>query len=191
MIGDAATDGPGWTLRLARPDDAAALGELHVAAWRETYPGLLPDEMLAGLSVEARTATWARMLALRDASSTVVRLAEVQGRPVGFAATSPQRDPMLGARGYDGEIAAIYLLRAGQRRGIGAALMRAAAADLLERGRKGASLWVLRENATARRFYERHGGSLIGEKSEAHGRAGLVEVAYGWPDLTALARGTV
>jgi hypothetical protein len=27
---------------------------MHVASWRETYTGLLPDKMLSSLSVEAR-----------------------------------------------------------------------------------------------------------------------------------------
>ncbi|MGH7083197.1 MAG: GNAT family N-acetyltransferase, partial [Acetobacteraceae bacterium] len=38
-------------IRRARPADAAAIAAVHVAAWRSTYPGILPDRYLAHLSV--------------------------------------------------------------------------------------------------------------------------------------------
>jgi hypothetical protein len=50
------TDRPVAQIRIATPDDAQALAEMHVASWRETYSGLLPDKMLSSLSVEARAA---------------------------------------------------------------------------------------------------------------------------------------
>jgi hypothetical protein len=34
-------------IRIATPDDAPALGSMHVASWRETYSGVLPDKMLS------------------------------------------------------------------------------------------------------------------------------------------------
>ena len=37
-------------VRRARPSDAAAIGAIHVATWRNTYAGVLPEEYLAGLS---------------------------------------------------------------------------------------------------------------------------------------------
>jgi hypothetical protein len=40
-------------LRQATHADAAAPGRLHVTSWHETYAGLLPDAMLAALSVDA------------------------------------------------------------------------------------------------------------------------------------------
>ncbi|WP_094542339.1 hypothetical protein [Brucella grignonensis] len=43
-------------------DDADKLGAVHVASWRETYAGILPDDMLAGLSIEMRSAMWAKIL---------------------------------------------------------------------------------------------------------------------------------
>ena len=38
------------SLRKARVADAIAIGAVHVAAWRSTYPGILPDDYLARLS---------------------------------------------------------------------------------------------------------------------------------------------
>ena len=43
-------------IRRARPVDAAAIAAVHVAAWRSTYPGILPDAFLANLSVPRQAA---------------------------------------------------------------------------------------------------------------------------------------
>ena len=44
------------SLRKARAADAIAIGAVHVAAWRNTYPGILPDSYLANLSVSRQAA---------------------------------------------------------------------------------------------------------------------------------------
>jgi ribosomal protein S18 acetylase RimI-like enzyme len=94
------------------------------------------------------------------------------------------RSSVLG--GYDGEISAIYVLRASQRRGAGGRLMTTMALDLSGRGFAGAGLWVLRDNPTARRFYESLGGQVVDEREDRRAEAVFIEVAYGWTDLLRL-----
>jgi ribosomal protein S18 acetylase RimI-like enzyme len=131
---------------------------------------------------------WAQMLrdpaANRDAR---VYVADRNGAMIGFAACGAQADAALAAAGFDGEIGAIYLRKAAQRRGIGRLLMSKAAADLQGRGFTGASLWVLQGNLPARRFYEQLGGILVGEKRDERPEGVLIELAYGWKDLGLLA----
>jgi hypothetical protein len=50
-------------IRPATLADAAAIAKVHVEAWRETYRGLVPDSVLAGLSVERGVRAWTDMLA--------------------------------------------------------------------------------------------------------------------------------
>jgi hypothetical protein len=45
---------------------------------------------------------------------------------------------------------------------------------------------VLRGNESARRFYERLGGSVLAEKTDLRPEASLDEVAYGWRDVSLL-----
>ena len=45
-------------LRRATMHDARKLDAVHVASWKETYAGILPKDMLAGLSIEARSAAF-------------------------------------------------------------------------------------------------------------------------------------
>jgi ribosomal protein S18 acetylase RimI-like enzyme len=179
----------GFRLRGAIPSDAPALGALHVASWRETYAGILPDELLAGLSVDARAAMWARVIDDPEANAgTAVFVAEDRERLIGFGSCGRQRDEALARSGFSGEIGAIYIMRSHQGLGIGRSLMSRLARALLEADRRAATLWVLRENLIARNFYERLGGSVVGEKEEETPEAILVELAYGWEDLSALVR---
>ena len=44
----------GGSIRVAGVADAAAIAAVHVEAWRETYVGIVPVQVLAGLSVDRR-----------------------------------------------------------------------------------------------------------------------------------------
>lgn len=172
-------------LRLAASADARSLAELHVASWHETYTGILPDEILSGLSVDSRERAWAKILASPTIGSEVV-IAVDDGRFVAFGAACLQRDSALKGLGYDGEISAIYVLRSHQHRGIGRQIMQNLAHAIQDAGQRGAALWVLRENMLARRFYEQLGGQMVKERTDKRENAALVEVAYGWSDLSLL-----
>lgn len=175
--------------RQADVTDADAIGSLHVVSWRETYRGILPEKLLDGLSTEARSAMWRTVLnGSANWDGTNIFVAEIGRDIVGFGACGGQRDRELRKQGFDGEIGAIYVLESQQRAGVGQGLMRLMARSLLGRGRKAASLWVVRENVGARSFYEKLGGTLLGEKIDDLPGASLVEVAYGWSDLGPLAR---
>ena len=177
------------SFRRAVPGDAPALGALHVASWRETYAGILPEDMLAALSAESRAAMWERILGDPEAhAGAQVYVAQDGERLVGFGACGEQREETLAGAGFGGEIGAIYVLRSHQHRGIGRAIMSLLAQAHLKADRRGASLWVLRENLAARSFYERLGGTVVGERTEEAPDAILVETAYGWRDLTVLVR---
>jgi ribosomal protein S18 acetylase RimI-like enzyme len=145
--------------------------------------------MLATLSVERRTEAWEKILREPAANDeTVVFVLEIGCQLVAFGACGAQRDAQLKRQGFEGEIGSVYVLQAYQRQGIGLALMGVLAGSLIDRGYHGVALWVLRENTTARRFYERCGGMAIAEKSDDRGVAVLVEVAYGWHSVETLER---
>jgi ribosomal protein S18 acetylase RimI-like enzyme len=170
-------------IRRATDADVLAMAKVHIVSWRETYPGLLPDPMLERLSIADEAIRWQRMLDRPRAwGGAMTFVADQDGAVVGYGTCGEQRTSLLRDRGFTGEISELYVLRSAQRQGAGSGLMKAMAGDLLERGHRGVSLWVLEQNGAARRFYERLGGMAIAEK-----RSGLVEVAYGWADLRRLA----
>ena len=170
------------TIRAATPADAPAIGRIHVESWRETYCGLLSANLLDSVSAVVRAAMWRGSLEHERPISLFVGQAP-SGELVGFAGGGSSRATSLS---HDAEVYAIYVLRSVQRRGCGRRLMAALAAALHARGFKSLCLWVLEENANARRFYERLGGVLVGEKIEVDGGYEFKEIAYGWTDLSTL-----
>jgi len=177
-------------IRAAMGADAPAIAAVHVEAWRETYASLLPAHVLSSLSVDRRTEVWGRIISNPEAfESSAVLVAERDGAVVGFGCCGLQRAESLNARGYDGEISSIYLLRSFQGVGLGLRLMSAMGEELRRRRLKAASLWVLRANQKACRFYEKLGGDIIAEKTDVReDGVAFVEAAYGWRDLDALAQ---
>jgi ribosomal protein S18 acetylase RimI-like enzyme len=120
--------------------------------------------------------------------STVIYLAEHQETIIGFGSCGAQRTDALKAKGYDGEISGIYVLREFQKRKIGTHLLRAMSSDLSSRRFKSTALWVLRDNLRARRFYEHYGGKVIAQREDNRDGTVLIELAYGWLDLKELNR---
>jgi ribosomal protein S18 acetylase RimI-like enzyme len=164
-------------VRPAHPGDAAAIARVHVESWRTTYRDLLPAEFLASLSESGYTERWHRVIG--DASSRVF-VVEEDGEVVGFASCGRER---AGESGFAGELYAIYVLESMQRRGHGRELVRAGVGGLREMGLKDMIIWVLRDNAPARRFYERLGGTYVRKQPITIGPATLEEVSYGWRRL--------
>jgi ribosomal protein S18 acetylase RimI-like enzyme len=171
-------------IRRAQASDAAAIAAVHVAAWRETYTGLVPERLLSDLSVEERTTRWRRILTELDAlvESGVFVAVRPDQAVVGFGSCGRQREAALVSSGFEGEFSALYVLKAHQDHGLGRRLM-----ALMARGLRSAALWVLLENERARRFYEALGAQSIGARVETHGDVDLDVVDYGWLDLRVLA----
>lgn len=171
-------------IRPALPSDAAGIAQVHVESWRSTYPGMLPDRYLVGLSTATHEKRWRGLLTGAPPRGRRTFVAQMGARVVGFASCGPQR---TGLPGFGGEFYAVYLLDQAQGMGLGRRLLAAMAQQLLAGGTHAAVVWVLRENPS-RYFYERLGGDLLAEQPISFAGARLMEVAYGWTDLVPLAR---
>ncbi|MBU6497324.1 MAG: GNAT family N-acetyltransferase [Rhodospirillales bacterium] len=180
------------TLRRARIADAVSIGAVHVAAWRSAYPGILPDEYLAGLSLSRHAAHYER--AIRAGAGVHVAIASGfdlgsrGGVPlvVGFVTGAPARSE---ARLAEGEIETLYVLDDWRERGIGRRLMHCAAGHLAEAGCASAFLWVLRDNPS-RWFYERLGGRAAAESTIQVAGQAVGQTAYVWSPIARLAQAT-
>ncbi|WP_437768797.1 GNAT family N-acetyltransferase [Sorangium sp. So ce281] len=168
----------GAVIRRARPADAAVIARIEVDSWRAAYLGLVPAADLNALSVPARELSWRHILN-RDAAAgtrTWVLCAEDAG--LGFASAGPTRDDDDDPDDV-GELYTIYLLPAAWGRGLGAALLDTAQADLARRRHRTMTIWVLEGNTRARRFYELSGFSRDGARRWARVGAGsLPELRY-------------
>jgi GNAT superfamily N-acetyltransferase len=169
-------------IREAEITDAAAIAKVHVDSLRMTYISIVPTAYLAGLSHEQREQEWRRTLS-KPAEREFVYIAEdTTGNVIGFAWGGAERG---GYPVYKGELFAIYLLEEYQRQGVGKHLLSWVAKRFLQQGIQSMLVWVLADNPS-RRFYEALGGQLASEQEITIGGLNLLEVAYGWPDISSL-----
>ncbi len=145
--------------RLATPDDAGAIAEVHTTAWQVAYDGVVPASYLQGLDVADRTRLWDGILtgeiAVEGMRRPVAIVALSKGQVVGFANVGPFRGAPQDTTA--GEVWAIYVHPKHWGTGAGAALMKDAIADFQRRHILRGYLWVLEDNPRARVFYERFG----------------------------------
>ncbi|WP_448206615.1 N-acetyltransferase family protein [Azospirillum sp. sgz302134] len=175
--------GDAVVIRDARPSDATGIAKVHIASWRSTYPGLVPDVYLVNLSEAAAAMRWYNAVQSHGKGQGAL-VVEEGGTVVGFATYGRRRLPV---EGYEGEFYALYLLDEAKGLGLGRRLMAVMAERLLDAGLKTAVVWCLRDNPS-RWFYERLGGVRVADRPIRFAGAELVEIAYGWQDLTPLAR---
>jgi ribosomal protein S18 acetylase RimI-like enzyme len=171
-------------IRPAAIDDAAGIARVLVDTWKETYQGILPDEVLQRLKYGVQQKRWAKILAQADGREGIFVAVREDGEIVGFASGGPNRDH----HGKDeGELYAIYVQRDYQGQGLGRALWRRVAAWLAARNFHSLVVWVYEKNP-ARGFYEAQGGQYLGRQRSRAGPRLPEEVSYGWADLQALPR---
>lgn len=178
------------TIRRARPGDAAAMARVHVAAWRNAYPGLLPDAYLANLSVTREAAGYEQGLALgRGGHAGFLAIADGSETPgggvVGFVTGGFARRPGIA----EGEVETLYLLDDFRERGIGRRLMRAMASHLASLGAGSAFAWVLEGNPS-RFFYERLGAKPAAREVIRFAGTELPQRAYAWEAIHTLLTAT-
>ncbi|MFL0564943.1 GNAT family N-acetyltransferase [Microbacterium sp. 179-I 1D1 NHS] len=148
-------------IREPQPADVGAVAALHVAAWRETYGHLLPEEYFTDEVAERRRRMWTQILS-DPRPEHVVRVAELDGELIGFA-MSGESD--AGGR----QLYMLYVLAAHHGTGAGQALFDAVLAG------GPASLWVARENPRAIAFYRRNGFAFDGAEQSDPATPGIVE----------------
>jgi ribosomal protein S18 acetylase RimI-like enzyme len=155
--------------------DCRAVAQIHVDAWRSAYAGIMSDEFLAALSVDQRESMWQQAV---SRGSPVVLVAKVGERVTGWVAFGSSRDD--GAPADRGEIWAIYVAPAALSQGVGRVLLLEAMQAMTRSGYREASLWVIRENVRAVRFYSRAGMTEDGgsEKYFELGGNRVKEVRY-------------
>jgi L-amino acid N-acyltransferase YncA len=164
-------------IRPATREDARAIAQVHVASWRWAYRDLLPQHVLAELSVDARGAMWRSLLVVPD-DGTVVLVSIEDGAIVGFASAGPSRD--ADASRDTAEVFTLYLLEHATGRGIGRALFTSLVDAVRAAGFARARLWVLRGNHRTRRFYEAAGWRPDGiEDRYEVGGVAFPEIRYG------------
>jgi ribosomal protein S18 acetylase RimI-like enzyme len=165
-------------IRPATMGDAAAIADLHVRVWRETYRELAPTEVYHTVDVTYRHGKWV------DALSTprlhqLVLVAEGEGRIVGIGMAGAPSEALFGGRG---ELKSLHVDGALQRQGIGRRLIAGLASHLLALDYRGVALSIVAGNEPAIAFYRSLGGQLIGRCTDPGPIWHSDNLVFAWDD---------
>ncbi|HEX3180254.1 MAG TPA: N-acetyltransferase [Beijerinckiaceae bacterium] len=166
------------SIRNARPADAEAIAEVHDAAWRDAYRGIIPGRELERMIARRGPRWW--QAAISRGSRLVVL--DFGGSIAGYASYGRNRVP---AMPYSGEIFELYLAPEFQGLGMGRRLFEAARRDLNDHGYVSTLVWALADNQRALDFYTRLGGKIIRRAEERFGDETRGRVAFGFAAATA------
>jgi GNAT superfamily N-acetyltransferase len=152
-------------VRLALAAEAGAIGEVQLAAWRVSYDGLLPAEVLDALEPDRFAETWrAALLAPGEARNRVL-VALDHDRVVGFAATTSSDDPDADPA-TDALVAEFCVHPDATRAGHGSRLLNAVADTLSADGFSRATIWLNATDDTLRGFLTESGWAPDGAHRE-------------------------
>ncbi|MBM7439877.1 ribosomal protein S18 acetylase RimI-like enzyme [Streptomyces sp. HB132] len=167
---------PGVRIRDMTLDDCTAAAEIRVRGWQHAYAGLIPQTYLDAMDIAEDAER--RRAHLSAHGGPVNLVAEAPDSTVtGWACYGPSRDE--GARPGSAEVYAIYVRPGIIGTGTGRALLGEVTARSAADGFDEMTLWVLKGNVRARRFYERAGFGPDGaEEPFEAGGAVVPEVRY-------------
>ena len=182
---------------------AAQIAAVQRETWFAAYEGIIAPEVIDRVTVpddgarvrqSFRTRPWQRMLVAVDPDAADPGAGGMgaggmgAGGIVGYASFGPETDVLdapwphpLTADGEGGRVAelyALYVRPAWWSTGTGRALMDRVLARTAAAGYRSITLWVLRDNQRARRFYERAGFAPDGATNVLTGLGGVLEVRY-------------
>ena len=142
------TDTEKIIIRQATEEDAWQIADILVEDWKKAYRGIIDSDYLDSMNVEER---YQRELQ----RYRIYRVAAAEKEILGFT-----WNEMAGGEESDCEIIAIYIRYSKRNSGIGRALFNDSVNLFRAAGRKKMIIWCLRENAEARKFYEKMGGTV-------------------------------
>ncbi len=141
-------------IRPAQPSDAPEISQIHAASWKVAYRGMVSQKYLDELRDDFWTEKFIRWLGQGTLRAKMLFAKETPAGCTAYGKSRDEKHPDWA------EIVSIYLRPEVYRKGYGTVLLQAALKDLKAQGYSTCSLWVLRENSNARRFYEKNGFTL-------------------------------
>jgi ribosomal protein S18 acetylase RimI-like enzyme len=159
------------TIRTAYETDAEGIAEVHDAAWREAYLGVIPGRELEKMVARRGPRWW--LSAIRRGSQLVVL--DFNETIAGYSSYGRNRVRSLP---YAGEIYELYLSPEYQGLGFGKRLFEAALQDLADHGYASTIVWALADNVRAIAFYRKMGGKIVRKTQEHFGGETRERVAF-------------
>lgn len=158
-------------IRRALPDDSSELAKVHVESFTKAYKNIIPDKFLSSFTVENRQNIFKNSI---EQEETYV--IEEKCNICGFITIGKCRDDDTPR--FSGKIWGIYVSSKYWRKGYGKTLLEYGERLLVQRGFKEIFLWVLKDNLSARNFYEYFGYNIEGSKKVLKNLGNIESIRY-------------
>ena len=161
----------------ANVENAPELAKIVVDDWKIAYKGMVDEEYLNSLTYEDQTKKRAKSLSEepQTGESTYMYIDENTNEVLGFMVVGKDYESSLKA---DMEIQALYVDPSHRYRGIGSKLVCFAKEEMKKNNYESLSIWCLKKNFPARKFYEKMDGKIVEEKDFAVGNQMLKKVCF-------------
>jgi lincosamide nucleotidyltransferase A/C/D/E len=161
-------------VRPATLADVPAVCAIRMRSWRAAYAGLMPQQVIDALDLGTMWSTWRASVHNPASPSTRLFVAGPPGEVHAYAWVRPEDGSRTAA-----QVGALYSDPTAWGTKAGWAVFTAAVSFLRGQGFDDLSLWMLKGNERAARFYERAGWIPAGEEQTTKTPAGAyVEVRY-------------
>lgn len=161
------------SIRWSSDADAADLADVHRAAWRNAYAGIIPGITLERM-ISRRGARWWRRMHDRGFRARALDCGKTLA---GYATLGRSRLP--GAVGT-GEIYELYLLPEYQGCGLGRLLFSDSRRELAAHRLDRLTIWALADNEIACRFYLAMGGAEAARSEDRFCGLPLEKICFAW-----------
>lgn len=167
-----------FSFKSAVKNDYRAIAALHAKSWQQNYRGVFSDYFLDNEVLNERLEVWKNRLE-NPKDNQFIHVVEIEDSFVAFICGYIDDDPKYGTLIDNLHVDSKFI---GQR--IGERLMIDAARLLNEKDKVSMYLWVLANNASAIRFYERIGGKPVETVNDFDiGDREITKTRYHWPNL--------
>ena len=162
-------------IRNMKKEDIPKVVDIQINGWKTAYKGIVDDEYLNSLDKDAR---------IQKIEKSYLKygfiVAEYQGEVAGFANYIDNNDFTAEIQTADCELSAIYVEPSLKHRGIGTKLFEYVKKELIRKDKSKMVLWCLNDNIPSKKFYEKMGGDIIGERVIKIGKGDYTEVCFSY-----------
>ena len=161
-------------IRNVEEKDIPAVVDIQIEGWKSAYKEIIDEEVLNSMNREQKIIKMKKNFNERKCV-----VAEINNQVVGFCryfneVMSPDGE------NFDCEIMALYVKPELKHQGIGKTMVNYIKKEFKKNGKTKMILWCLKENYSSRKFYEKMGGTIVGEHCIEIGGKLYPEVGFGY-----------
>ena len=160
-------------IRNIKKEDIPQVVDIQISGWQTAYRGIIDDTFLNSINREERIE-----MRNKDYNQNSFIVAELNNKIVAFCRYIENNSRSPETPEIDCEITALYTKPDLKGNGIGTKIFNYVLDEFKKLNKTKMIIWCLKENYPSRKFYEKMGGTILGEKTINFGNKDYLEVGF-------------